>query len=136
MEIKTGVQNYDLGGKVTVSFNPTDLHFAGKVKDGIDACIAREEAFQNFVAKTEDVGKMFLEAENADKDIEGIVNGVFGVDVVAPLCEGISVRAWADGMPIWANILLAIMDVLEAGQSEAMKASKARIAKYTKKYGK
>ena len=136
MEIKTGVQEYNLAGKVTVRFNPTDMQFADRMRVTLDNCIAREEAYQNEIKDSDDIVAMFSKAHEADEDIAKYLNALFGVDVVSPLCEDVSVRAWADGMPIWANVLMAVMEVMDASQEEAVKASQKRIEKYTKKYSK
>lgn len=135
MNINTGIQEYNLGGKVVVKFNPTDMEFGSRLNAAMTACVEREERLQKEI-EGEDVIRMFELSAAASDDIAKIIDGVFGVPVVEPLCEGVSVRAWADGMPIWANIIMAVLDVMDASQDEAIKASKKRVEKYTKKYGK
>ena len=62
------------------------------------------------------------------------INGIFGKDVMTPLIGDMSAYAMADGLPVWANIILAIIDVMDASITEEAKKSATRIDKYTKKY--
>ena len=134
MNINTGVQDFNLADRVTVRFNPTDMVFIDRLKTAMDNCVAREEALQDELKGNDDVMVMLKASSAADADLAQYINELFGLDVVTPLCEGVSVRAWADGMPIWANILMAILEVVDASQADQLKASQKRIEKYTKKY--
>ena len=42
--------------------------------------------------------------------------------------------AYGDGMPVWANFLLAIMDRFDEGIKREKALSNEKIAKYVKKY--
>ena len=44
--------------------------------------------------------------------------------------------ALSGGLPLWANLLLAIMDEMDESVSREIKLSDERLAKYTKKYHK
>lgn len=44
--------------------------------------------------------------------------------------------ALAEGLPLWANLLFAIMDEMDETVMREKKAMNPRIAKYTKKYHK
>ena len=45
-----------------------------------------------------------------------------------------SIYAIADGLPIWANLMLAIIDEFDASFVAEKKKTNPRIQKYTKKY--
>ena len=63
-----------------------------------------------------------------------IINGLFGKDVCTLLVGDINIYARADGLPLWANLILAVMDVMEVTAQAEDKAAQKRIEKYTKKY--
>ena len=65
-----------------------------------------------------------------------LIDGVFGKPVCKELFSGLNVYALADGLPVWCNFLLAVMDEVDTTFSREQKAMNPRIAKYTAKYHK
>ena len=47
-----------------------------------------------------------------------------------------NVYALASGLPVWANLLLAVIDKTNASMDEESKKTDDRLNKYLKKYGK
>ena len=47
-----------------------------------------------------------------------------------------NVYAMADGLPVWCNLLFAIMDEIDTSFAREQKATNPRIQKYTAKYHK
>ena len=45
-----------------------------------------------------------------------------------------NVYALSDGLPVWANLMLTIMDEIDTTFAREQKATNPRISKYTKKY--
>ena len=75
-------------------------------------------------------------ARAADAEMRELVDGVMGAGTCdAQFCD-MSVFAMAEGLPVWANLLFAIIDRCEAEAVEQQKLSRPRLAKYTAKYGK
>ena len=134
MEIKvnTGLVEYDLGGKVTVSFNPTDAVFGKKLYEAVGALAdLQDEKMPEGDAKELLIWMM-------DKDEKGreIIDNLFDKEVCKPLYDTISVFAFADGLPLWANLLLAMLDQMNDSTSKQREEAKKRISKYTAKYRK
>ena len=62
------------------------------------------------------------------------MDGVFGAPVCDALFGCMNVYAMADGLPVWCNLMLAVMDEIDTTFAREQKATNARITKYTKKY--
>ena len=131
MEIKvnTGLVDYDLGGKVTVSFNPTDAAFGKAISDAIERIIALHDA-----PLPEESDALLGEILRRDEEARGIIDNIFGKEVCAPLFGTISVFAIADGFPLWTNLLMAFVDQMNEAGAKAAADIQKRINKYTKKY--
>ncbi len=133
MEIKvnTGLVDFDLGGKVTVSFNPTDMVFGQKMNKTIEGLIEIHER-----PLPEDTTETLAEIVKRDAEARGLIDGLFGKEVCAPLYGTISVFAICDGFPLWANLLTALLEEMDAGAEQSVKDMQKRISKYTNKYSK
>ena len=131
MEIKvnTGLVDYDLGGKVTVSLNPTDVMFGDKLFDAIDElCNISDEPLPD------DTKEMLTVLLDRDKRAREIIDNLFGKEVCRPLYDTISVFAIADGLPLWANLLIAILEQMQTGAEKRYAEVEKKIKKYTAKY--
>ena len=127
LKIDSGVKEYNLNDAVVVAFNPTDPAFASKlykafeILDGLqNATVPEEKAFEWF--------------EERDAEMRDTLNGVFGKDVCNPLFGSMNVYALSGGMPLWANLLFAIIDEMDDSVKKEQKMSKERVDRYTKKY--
>ncbi len=134
LKIATGVETYKLNDSVTVSFNPTDAAFMEKLAGAFDTLDKRQEDYKAEVGKAKGKGEIFDVARKLDGEMREIINDVFEFDVCSGLFGELNVYALADGLPVWANLLLAIMDEMDETVVREKKAMNPRIAKYTKKY--
>lgn len=133
LQIETGLKEFSLNDEVTVRFNPTDSGFVGKIYTTFSDLEKKQEVYQKKIAEgtTEEVLEL---TKNLDKEMRDTLEDIFGVDVVTPLIGSTNVYSMAGGMPVWANILLAVMDELEVSTEEQKKMNAEKIAFYTKKY--
>jgi hypothetical protein len=134
LTVLTGTQEYRLNDACTVFFNPTDTAFVEKLFGAFETLDRKQDAYKAEVAKTADKKEIFETARKMDAEMRDIVNDVFGVDVCTALFGGMNVYALADGLPVWANLMLAIMDEIDTAFALESKATNPRISKYTKKY--
>ena len=127
-----GLNEYDLGGKVTVRFNPTDVSFLEKLSESF-ATLDRiqEEVKREEITDEKDVYNL---AKNLDIRMREIVDALFGMDVCTPLFGEMNLFASAGGLPVWANLMLAIADEVQDSMDSELKQREARIRKYTEKY--
>ena len=133
MEIKvsTGLVDYDLGGKVTVSINPTDITFGDKLYDAIEQMSALQEEPLPEGDDTKEVLKKMIEKDRRAREI---IDNLFEKEVCRPLYDTVSVFAIADGLPLWANLLLAILEQMRTGAEKRRAELEKKIKKYTDKY--
>ena len=110
LSIGTGVVTYSLNGACEVSFNPTDSVFIEKLFNAFDTLDKRQESYKDEVSKNADKRELFVIARKMDGEMREIINDVFDVDVCSALFGDMNVYALSDGLPVWANLMLTIMD--------------------------
>ena len=127
-----GLNEYDLGGKVTVRFNPTDVSFLEKLSESFAALDQiQEEVKREEITDEKDIYNL---AKNLDGKMRDIIDALFGQDVCTPLFGEMNLFASAGGLPVWANLMLAIADEVQDSMDSELKKREARIRKYTEKY--
>ena len=136
LKIATGVETYKLNDSVEVFFNPTDAAFGEKLFNAFDTLDKRQESYKAEVGKAEGKRELFDVVRKLDGEMREIINDVFEFDVCSGLFGELNVYALAEGLPLWANLLFAIMDEMDETVMREKKAMNPRIAKYTKKYHK
>lgn len=134
LNFDTGLVTYSINGKCELSFNPTDSTFVEKLFNSFDTLDKKQETYKAEVEKTANKREVFETARKMDEEMRDIINEVFGFDVCAPLFGEMNVYALADGLPVWSNLMLAIMDEVDTTFAREQKQTNSRISKYTKKY--
>jgi len=130
----TGLVTYSLNGKCEVSFNPTDSEFVERLFNAFDTLDKRQEKYREQIGKEPDNRKVFEISKAMNAEMRDIVDGVFGVSVCEQVFGSMNVYALAGGLPVWCNLLLAVMDEIDTSFAREQKATNARIKKYTEKY--
>ena len=144
LTISTGLKEYNITDeagnvKCTVYFNPTDPVFAQKLYDAFAALDKKDEQYHKRIteeAEKNNAAKLFEIAREMDAEMREMIDGIIGEGSCQAIFGYISVYAWSDGLPLWANLLLSIMDEMDEALNREKKASDPRIQKYMKKFGK
>lgn len=131
----TGVKEFNINGAVTVRFSPTDILFIEKVYNAMESIDKRQESYREEIKTMKDEAVFDL-ARRVDADAREEINAIFGSDICTPVFGDLSLYAVADGLPVWVNLLLAIIDQFDGAFAEEKKKTNPRIAKYTAKYSK
>lgn len=134
LNFDTGLKTFAVNGVVEVSFNPTDSFFAERLFSAFDALDRKQEAYQEAVSKMADKREIFDFTRERDKEMRASIDEVFQAEVSGAIFGGMNVYALADGLPVWCNFLLAVMDEIDTAFAREQKAANPRIAKYTAKY--
>lgn len=124
------------GKTCELALNATDSTFVEKLFNAFDTLDKKQEAYKAEVEKTANKREVFETARKMDEEMRDIIADVFGFDICSALFGCMNVYALADGLPVWANLMLAIMDEVDTAFSREQKATNPRISKYTKKYHK
>lgn len=134
LNISTGLKEYSLNGKVSVWFNPTDSVFISRIFETFDALEKKQDEYGAKIAEATDIKESLAIMSGMNEEMRDKLAELFGQDIITPLIGSTNVYALSDGLPVWANIMLAIMDQVEGEYKEQTKLSKKRMAKYTAKY--
>ena len=136
IKFETGKVTYTLNGDTAVSFNPTDSAFVEKLFNAFDTLDKRQDAYKAEVEKMGDKREIFDIARKRDTEMREIIDGVFEAPVCKALFGGMNVYAMADGLPAWANLMLAVMDEIDTTLAKQKKLTDPRISKYLARYHK
>lgn len=134
LKLETGLVTYSLNGACEVSFNPTDIEFVKRLFDVFDNLDKKQEAYRAEIEKTADKKQVFDIARRRDEEMRGLIDGLFDAPVCNAVFGKMSVYALADGLPVWCNLMLAVMDEVDTTFAREQKTNNTRITKYTAKY--
>lgn len=96
----------------------------------------KQEAYKTEISKVGDNREIFDIARRRDEEMRELIDGVFERPVCRDLFGGMNVYAMADGLPVWCNFLLTVMDEVDTTFAREQKLTNPRIQKYTAKYHK
>lgn len=134
LNFETGLVTYTLNGVCEVKFNPTDSEFVEKLFDAFDSLDRKQDAYKSEVERLADKREVFRVARERDREMREIIDGVFGQPVCDKLFGSMNVYAIADGLPVWCNLMLAVMEEIDTSFAREQKRTNPRVAKYTAKY--
>ncbi len=134
INLETGMVEYLLGGKVSVRFNPTDLNYMQRLYAAFDELGRIQDRFQKDIEKLEEEKEIFALAKETDGKIREVLNALFEKEVCEPLFGSMNLFAYSGGMPVWANLMLAISDEVNSAMLAEAETRDKRIAKYVDKY--
>ena len=136
LDFDSGVVSYSINGKCEVSFNPADNVFTERFYNAVDEMGKLQD---EYAKKAESIQKpidAFSLARQRDDEMSKVLDGLFN----APVCEAVfgdmSLCAFANGFPVWLNLMLSVLDEIEANIGDIQKQADPRIAKYKAKYQK
>lgn len=134
IRFETGLVSYNLNGVCEVSFNPTDSAFVERLFHTFDTLDRKQDAYKAEIENVTDRRKIFDIARERDAEMRGMIDEALGAPVCDALFGGMNVYAMADGLPVWCNLMLAVMDEIDTSFAREQKRMNPRIAKYTAKY--
>ena len=120
----TGMKEFEINDAVTVSFNPTDPETIKKIFDVFDSLDAKQAAYKAEIARCGETKEIFDIASRRDAEMREVLFGTMNV------------YALADGLPVWCNLMLAIIDQIDTRSLQERKGTSARIEQYTKRWKK
>ena len=94
----------------------------------------QQDKYAYEVQKCGDRVEIFNIADRRDKEMREIIDGLFEEPVCDSIFGSMNLYAMADGLHVWTNFLLALMDETDSAFAREQKATNPRIQKYTAKY--
>lgn len=134
LNFNTGVVTFSVNGKTDVSFNPTDVYFVERLYTTFNELDKKQDAYKAEVSREGDHRKVFDIARRMDAEMREMIDNIFQQAVCEDIFGGMNVYALSDGLPVWCNFLLAVMDETDTAFAREQKATNPRIQKYTAKY--
>lgn len=131
----TGVQEISLNGKVTVLLNLTDIDFVERVFNAFDDMEKKQEEYQKML-NSNDTRTLFQTARKMDGDMRETINALFGKDVCTPLYGTMNVYSRADGLPVWCNLMLCLIENMDETITAEKKKTNPKLQKYIAKFNK
>lgn len=136
LNFSTGVKTYTVNETCEISFNPTDSFFVERLFNTFDALDQKQEKYRQEINSLSDNRKIFEISRTVDEEMRADVNAIFGRDVCGELFPDMNVYSLADGLPVWVNFLLAVINEVDASAEAEQKRTSARVEKYVAKYRK
>lgn len=136
LDFSRGVTTFSLAGLCEVSFNPADTTFIERLYSTMEELRTRQDEFSKAAAEVGPSREMFELSRKHDEAVKAAIDGLFNAPVSDALFSDVSPCASADGLPIWMNLLLAVMDQVENRVGGAEERANPRINKYMEKYRK
>ena len=136
LSFSDGFEEYRLNDCVTVRFNPTDVGFLEKLSHTFEQLDQLQDEVRKSRDSITDDREVFPVARELDTRMRGVINELFGDDVCTPLFGSVNLFASSGGLPLWANLLLAITDEVQSAMKGELDAREKRIATYVEKYQK
>lgn len=133
LNVAAGLETFKINGVCEVVFCPTDPVFVEKLYNVFDSLDQKQEAYAEEIQKAQK-HEIFTIARKRDAELREMVNEVFGFDICSAVFGSVSVCAMADGLPLWSNLMLAVMDEVDSSFEREQKRTNPRIEKYTAKY--
>lgn len=134
LTFETGLITYNLNGNAQVTFNPTDSTFVERLFNTFDSLDKVQEQHKAEVDRIADKREIFDIARKRDAEMRTMIDEALGQPVCGVLFGDMNVYALADGLPVWANLLLAVMDEIDTSFAREQKATNPRLQKYLAKY--
>lgn len=136
LNFDSGLVTYSLNGKCEVSFNPTDSNFVERLYAAFDELDKKQDGYKAQIEKMADKREIFDFARERDSEMRSIIDSVFDGPVSETVFGGMNVYAIANGLPVWCNLMMAVMDEIDTTFTREQKLTNPRISKYTAKYQK
>lgn len=136
LNFATGIEVFSVNNGAEVSFNPTDPNFVERLFSAFDKLDKKQDIYKADVDKAANNRAIFDISHKMDAEMREIIDGVFDAPVSGPIFGKMNLYAMADGLPVWCNLLLTVMDKVDTTFAREQKATNPRIQKYTAKYHK
>ena len=134
LNFATGLVTFTVNDTAEVTFNPTDSNFVERLFRTFEELDKKQEAYKQEASALTDAKEIFECTQRRDKEMRSLIDAIFEGSVSDAIFGTLNAYALADGLPIWCNFLLAVMDKVDTTFAEEHKATNPRISKYLAKY--
>lgn len=138
LSFSTGLVEYTINGvgSAKVTFNPTDASFVERLYSTFEELDRKQEQYKAEAESATGKREIFDVARKWDQEMRAMIDDVLEASICDTVFGTMNVYAMSDGFPIWANLMLTILDQVDGGFERERDKTSARLEKYTKKYTK
>lgn len=137
LNFNSGIESFSVNGvKNALRFNPTDIELLRKIYVSMKDLEAKQKERNSAQSDSDDIIDTLNKAKQLDTEMRGIIDGVFGDGLCNKIFGDVSLYASADGLPVWQNFILAVIDLFDEATKREAALSNEKIQKYVKKYHK
>lgn len=130
----TGLVTYTVNGGAQITFNPTDETFIKRFYECFDALDSMQADFERSSSSAEGFDGSLAVFSDFDVRIRELLDGLFGDGTCKALFGEMNSFALADGLPLWANFMLAIADEIAERFDDEHGRTQARMNEHNGKY--
>lgn len=136
LKFDTGLVSYSINGAAEVSFNPTDISFIQRTFKTFDLLEEKQREYDEARGKISSNREFFDFGQKKDAEMREVIDSAFGKPVCEDLFGKMNVYAFAGGLPVWCNLIFAIIDLFDESVTAETAKTNPRQNKYLKKYHK
>ena len=135
LNFANGVQSYTVNGvEDALRLNPTDAEMLQKIYLAMKDLEGKQKERANVEKRSEDIEETFFRLHALDQEMRGVLDILFGIGVCEKIFGEMSLYASADGLPVWENFILAVIDLFDDSVKREAALSDKRIQKHVQKY--
>ena len=137
LNFANGVQSYTVNGvEDALRLNPTDAEMLQKIYLAMKDLEGKQKERAKVGKRSEDIEETFSRLHALDQEMRGVLDILFGIGVCEKIFGEMSLYASADGLPVWENFILAVIDLFDDSVKREAALSDKRIQKHVQKYHK
>jgi hypothetical protein len=135
LNFANGVQSYTVNGvEDALRLNPTDAEMLQKIYLAMKDLEGKQKERAKVGKRSEDIEETFSLLHALDQEMRGVLDILFGIGVCEKIFGEMSLYASADGLPVWENFILAVIDLFDDSVKREAALSDKRIQKHVQKY--
>ena len=135
LNFANGVQSYTVNGvEDALRLNPTDAEMLQKIYLAMKDLEGKQKERAKVGKRSEDIEETFSLLHALDQEMRGVLDILFGIGVCEKIFGEMSLYASADGLPVWENFILAVIDLFDDSVKREAALSDKRNQKHVQKY--
>lgn len=135
LNFANGVQSYTVNGvEDALRLNPSDAEMLRKVYLALKDLEEKQKKQAEAREESGDIQAVFDRLHALDQEMRGVLDGLFGDGLCEKIFGEMSLYASADGLPVWENFILAVIDLFDDSVKREAALLDKRIQKHVQKY--
>lgn len=142
LNIGSGVKSYIING-CEIKFNPTDAFFTERLCQVLFELDAKRDEKEKEIKAAqkmdgvEGLKKIFELSRRYDKEMRDTLDNAVGAPISQAVAGDISIFAVSEAdLPLYVDVIMTLIDQMDAGITAATKAMNPKLEKYVSKYQK